>query len=175
VAASPWQKTITSLNHRASASNPRQPALISGTALHLYGARVGVVIFGEPYNPCGALYWPFGEWCIESMGADALMASNFEAHLSIILMTTKMMPNFNNKCCVSCLVSNKRSPSSHRETKKNEKLNACHVAAADERTVSKSLSCSCPNQTFLSTSNHEIALDYVEKWVLAHHFPHYHS
>jgi hypothetical protein len=69
-------ETVTSLNHRASASNPRQPALIPGTILQVYGARVGVVIFGEPDNPCGALYpalyWPFGEWCIESMGADAL-------------------------------------------------------------------------------------------------------
>ena len=76
-----------------------------------------------------------------------VMASNFEAPLSIMWMTTKMLPNFNNKCCVSCLVSNKRSPSGHRETKKNEKLNAYHVPAADKRIVSKSLSRSCLNHT----------------------------
>jgi hypothetical protein len=33
---------------------------------------VGVGLFGEAQNPCGALYWPFAEWWIKNMGADAL-------------------------------------------------------------------------------------------------------
>ena len=37
------------------------------------GGRVGVAIFGEALETCGALYWPFEEPGIATMGADALI------------------------------------------------------------------------------------------------------
>jgi len=40
------------------------------------GGRVGVAIFGEALETCGALYWPFEEPGIASMGADALSMSD---------------------------------------------------------------------------------------------------
>ena len=94
-----------------------------------------------------------------------VMASNFEAPLSIMWMTTKMLPNFNNKCCVSCLVSNKRSPSGHRETKKKREAQCLSCSSCGQENCEQKFVSLMPqsHQTFPSMSDREIVADYVEK------------
>ena len=55
-----------------------------GRNMERSGGRVGVAIFGEALETCGALYWPFEEPGIASMGADALM----ELELAKLLLTS---------------------------------------------------------------------------------------
>jgi hypothetical protein len=71
LAANNWQVTVPRSQRVRTAS--AGPTIRDRS--DFCGVRVGVGVFCEAQNPCGALYWPFPEWWIESRGADALRSS----------------------------------------------------------------------------------------------------